>query len=160
MALKWKYSCRKNDQKSIFPYSLNIHASCIIFLMRKEKVCMFDIYFQIAVYIKACVYIYVTCTIENRLTTNKISILDPTCFGYCLHRELYLWCIFSNWYILLKGVYIYVFCKKENHLTASEIFILHPTCFGHCLHQGSFHWFWLNNNDNYLEVIHVKCFIS
>ena len=41
---------------------------------------MFDIYFQIAVYIKACVYIYVTCTIENRLTTNKISILDPTCF--------------------------------------------------------------------------------
>lgn len=113
MALKWKYSCRKNDQKSIFPYSLNIHVSCIIFLMRKEKVCMFDIYFQIAVYIKACVYIYVTCTIENRLTTNKISILDPTCFGYCLHQELYLWCIFSNWYILLKGVYIYVFCIKR-----------------------------------------------
>lgn len=113
MALKWKYSCRKNDQKSIFPYSLNIHASCIIFLMRKEKVCMFDIYFQIAVYIKACVYIYVTCTIENRLTTNKISILDPTCFGYCLHQELYLWCIFSNWYILLKGVYIYMYFAKK-----------------------------------------------
>lgn len=113
MALKWKYSCRKNDQKSIFPYSLNIHVSCIIFLMRKEKVCMFDIYFQIAVYIKACVYIYVTCTIENRLTTNKISILDPTCFGYCLHQELYLWCIFSNWYILLKGVYIYMYFAKK-----------------------------------------------
>ena len=112
MALKWKYSCRKNDQKSIFPYSLNIHVSCIIFLMRKEKVCMFDIYFQIAVYIKACVYIYVTCTIENRLTTNKISILDPTCFGYCLHQELYLWCIFSNWYILLK-VYIYMYFAKK-----------------------------------------------